>query len=255
MTSEAYTMNWQDMIQKLHERFLGRAKDCAFVVGITGGVAAGKTTFAESLREQMMSWLEKPKVHIVSTDGYLFPNAFLAERQLSTRKGFPESYDVPALTRALDALKQKKAVKVPLYSHVTYDVDPSAFQDVSDADVVIVDGLHLGRLSQGDVGRRIDQLVYLDAEEADIELWFRNRLFPLMVAGRSDPNSFYYAFRSLDDVAALDFVSRVWAGINLPNLRDYILGDRDAADVVVRKARDHSLERIEWRDALKLDSE
>ena len=249
MTSETYTMHWQNMIEKLHERFLVRAKDRGYVVGITGGVAAGKTTFAESLRERMLAWPEKPGVHIVSTDGYLFPNAVLSEKQLSTRKGFPESYDVPALTRALDALKQMSPVQVPLYSHVTYDVDGNAFQDVLGADIVILDGLHLGRLRQGDAGRRIDQLVYLDAAEDDIELWFRNRLFPLMVAGRSDPNSFYYAFRSLDDAAAHDFVSRVWAGINLPNLRDYITRDRDVADIVVRKARDHSIEKVEWRIA------
>ena len=243
-----YTIHWQDMLAKLRARFGRRLPDQAFVLGITGGVAAGKTTFAEMLREKMMLWPEEPRVEIVSTDGFLFSNKVLAERQLSTRKGFPESYDVEALKRAIGALKQTRPVKVPLYSHMTYDVDPTAFQEVSGAAIVVLDGLHLGRVRSDAESRLIDQLVYLDAIEADIESWFRDRLFPLMVAGRSDPNSFYYGFRNLDDAAAHEFVSRVWAGINLPNLREHIVRDRDDADIIVHKARDHAVERVEWRE-------
>jgi len=242
-----YTIHWQDMLAKLRALFLRREPNLAFVLGITGGVASGKTTFAEMLREKMTSWPEQPRVEIVSTDGFLFSNKVLAERQLSTRKGFPESYDVEDLKRAIRALKQKLPVKIPLYSHVTYDVDPTAFQEVSGAPIVVLDGLHLGRVRSDIEGRLIDQLIYLDATEADIQSWFGDRLFPLMVAGRTDPNSFYYAFRDLDDAAAHAFVSRVWAGINLPNLREHIVRDREAADVVVHKARDHGVDRVEWR--------
>ena len=242
-----YTIHWQDMLTKLHDSF-ARRQGGAFVVGITGGVAAGKTTFAEMLREKLAAWAEEPKVEIISTDGFLFPNNVLAERNLSTRKGFPESYDVEALRRVISGLKRKADVKVPLYSHVSYDVDPSASQNVSGADIAMLDGLHLGRLrTDSDGSRLIDQLIYLDATEDDIESWFRNRLFPLMVEGRTNPNSFYYGFRALDDAAAHEFVSRVWAGINLPNLRDHIVHDRDVADIVVHKTRDHSVDRAAWR--------
>ena len=244
-----YTIHWRDMLTKLHACFAHRQRGSAFVIGITGGVAAGKTTFAEMLREKLATWTERPKVEIISTDGFLFPNKVLAEKDLSTRKGFPESYDVDALRRAIAALRRMADVRLPLYSHVIYDVDPVASQIVSGADIVMLDGLHLGRLRSGPDGERlIDQLIYLDATEADIESWFRNRLFPLMVAGRTDPNSFYYAFRTLDDAAAHEFVSRVWAGINLPNLREHIVRDRDVADAVVHKTRDHSVDRTEWQE-------
>jgi type I pantothenate kinase len=211
-------------------------------VGVAGGVAAGKTTFAETLASAMRNWPEKPVVEIVSTDGFLFPNKILAERELSYRKGFPESYDVTALLSALGNIRAQKPVAIRRYSHVTYDVEPAAWQEIDRADIVIVDGLHLGRVKFADDGARmIDTLIYLDADEADIEHWFRARLFPLMVAGRTDPLSFYYGFREMDDEAAHAFISRVWTGINLPNLRKHIVKDRDAADVVLTKARNHSV--------------
>jgi type I pantothenate kinase len=243
-----YTIHWQELLAQLRERFDRKENTGAYVLGITGGVAAGKTTFAEMLREQMTRWPEGPNVEIISTDGFLFSNKVLAEKHLSTRKGFPESYDTAALESAIARLRQKAAVKVPLYSHVTYDVDPNAWQVVGHADVAIIDGLHLGRAKSDRTGHRlIDQLFYLDAEETDIELWFRDRLFALMIAGRTDPNSFYFAFRDMDDTAALEFVRQVWTGINLPNLRDHIVRDREVADVIVRKARDHSIESTTWK--------
>lgn len=232
-----------DLLGRLHALFKAQSGSAgAFVIGVTGGVAVGKTTFAESLAREMRHWTERPSVEIVSTDGFLHPNRILAERQLSYRKGFPESYDLDALIAALGAIRGGRAVGVPRYSHVTYDVDLDNVQHLGRIDIAIIDGLHLGRVKHDPSGARLlDCLIYLDAEEADIELWFRNRLFPLMVAGRDDPKSFYHSFRHLDEEGVLAFIQRVWAGINLPNLREHIVKDRDVADVVVRKARDHSV--------------
>jgi type I pantothenate kinase len=244
-----YTIHWGPMLARLHEGFVRRGGAVgAWVMGVGGGVAAGKTTFAEMLREKMALWPERPKVEIISTDGFLFSNKTLAEKQLSGRKGFPESYDSAALEAAIQALRRGTPISVPLYSHTIYDFDPNASQPVDGADIAILDGLHLGRVKRNRAGEPlIDWLIYLDAAEADIERWFRDRLFPLMVAGRSDPNSFYYAFREMDDAAAMDFVRRVWTGINLPNLRDHIVQDRDAADFVVRKAGDHAVEAVTFK--------
>jgi type I pantothenate kinase len=233
-----------DLLARLRGQFGGRKG--ALIVGVAGGVAAGKTTFAETLASAMREWPARPKVEIVSTDGFLFPNAVLAEKELSLRKGFPESYDVAALRDAVAAMRAGKPVSIPRYSHVTYDVDVINKQAIDGAGIVILDGLHLGRVKRDENGSTmIDTLIYLDADEIDIEHWFGNRLFSLMVAGRTDPSSFYYGFREMDDAAAQAFVKRVWNGINLPNLREHIVKDRDAADVVITKARDHGVVRVE----------
>jgi len=242
-----------DLLDRLREGFRARAATGeAFVIGVAGGVAAGKTTFAEFLAASMRDWPEQPKAEIVSTDGFLLANRVLAERDLSYRKGFPESYDTEGLVRAVSALRAKRPTQIPVYSHVTYDVDREAGRTIAGADIAIIDGLHLRIAKNGpEGGRLIDRLLYLDADEADLEHWFRTRLFPLMVAGRNDPKSFYHQFRAMDDEAAHAFVSRVWEGINLPNLREHIVKDRDAADVIIRKVRDHSVSGLTVQPALQ----
>lgn len=219
-----------------------RAAGMPYVVGVAGSVAVGKSTFAAALAEAIAAWPER--VVNVATDGYLFPNSVLAERNIAMRKGFPESYDVDALRAALAAIKACKRVAMPRYSHVTYDVDAQNPLVVERPGVLILDGLHLAQIERPGSPRLIDCLIYLDAEETVIEKWFTDRLLPLMVAGRDDAASFYHRFRDWDDAQQRDFAKRVWEGINLPNLRDHIVKDRDAADIVVTKNADHAIAAV-----------
>ena len=224
-----------------------RAQGVPLVVGVAGSVAVGKSTFAQSLRDALGTGDAPLAVESIATDGFLFPNAVLAERGLSMRKGFPESYNVDAMREALAAVKIGARVALPRYSHITYDVDAANSLTVETPDVLILDGLHLAQIEREGVPRLIDWLIYLDAHEQAIETWFTDRLLPLMVAGREDPNSFYYRFRDWGDVERRDFARRVWTGINLPNLREHIVKDRAAADVVVIKNSDHSIAAIRQR--------
>jgi type I pantothenate kinase len=227
-----------------------RRKDqqAIFVLAVVGGVGVGKSTFASQLAEAIRNW--PAHVEIVSTDGFLFSNTALVERQLTMRKGFPESYDFDAMRDAVAKLKLGERVALPRYSHVTYDIDTANPHVVEKPDVVILDGLHLGQIdAEKSAGSRlVDCLIYIDADEASIERWFSDRLLPLMVAGRDDPKSFYYGFREFDDAERKAFVKRVWLSINLPNLRDHIIHDRNRADVVVRKAADHAIAAIALRE-------
>jgi type I pantothenate kinase len=210
-----------------------------FLIGVAGSVAVGKSTFARALAERLAALPGPPRVETVTTDGFLFPNSVLAARDLRRRKGFPESYDVPALRQALEAIRRGERIAVPRYSHVTYDVDPENAQIVEAPDIVILDGLHLAQVEMPGRPRLIDCLIYLEAAEEAIERWFTDRLLPLMEAGVDDPGSFYFAYREMDADARRGFAARVWREINLPNLRDHIRADRDAADLVLRKSADH----------------
>ena len=215
-----------------------------FVIGVAGSVAAGKTTFARALRTALEGWRECPRVESVATDGFLFANRILAERDLTMRKGFPESYDVQALRQAVAALKRGTRVDIPLYSHVTYDVDTANSMVIERPDIVILDGLHLAQIETANSTRLIDALIYLDAEEDAIRNWFITRLVPLMQAGATDPQSFYFAFRHMNADERAAFANRVWNGINLPNLRDHIVKDRVAADLVLYKSADHRIVKV-----------
>jgi len=220
-----------------------------YIIGVAGSVAVGKSTFAAGLQTAIGNWPEHPKVVSIATDGFLFPNAVLAERGIAMRKGFPESYDVEALRAALGALKAGERVALSRYSHVTYDVDAENPLFVERPDILILDGLHLAQIERFGQPRLIDCLIYLDAEEAVIAAWFTQRLLPLMLAGRDDPTSFYHRFRDMDDAARGAFAQSVWQNINLPNLRDHIVKDRDAADIVIAKTADHGIASVSVRRA------
>ena len=218
------------------------------MIAITGGVAAGKSVLAAELGAAVAAWPERPNLEIVCTDGFLFDNATLEARGLSLRKGFPESYDLDGMKAALAGVREGPT-RFPAYSHTTYDVDPALAREVATPDVLIVDGLGLSvDLGVAADGRRlIDVLIYLDADEADLELWFTERLLGLWRAAEHDPTSFYARFRHLDEASARAFAAGVWQAINLPNLRDHIAPGRALADIVVRKRRDHAIATIDAR--------
>ena len=213
----------------------------AYLVGVTGAVAAGKSTFAAQLAAAIAT--AGAGVEIVCTDGFLMNNAALDARGILGRKGFPESYDMAAMRAALAAVRTGSA-DFPGYSHAIYDIDPALTRRLGPADLVIVEGL---ALHEGAAALGLDALIYLDADEAHLEGWFTERLIGLWRAAEHDPTSFYAQFRHFSEPEARAFAVRVWQAINLPNLRDHIAKGRDVADLVVRKGPDHAILGVEER--------
>ncbi|MFO7589490.1 MAG: type I pantothenate kinase [Acidimicrobiia bacterium] len=213
------------------------------VVGIAGAVASGKSTLARAVADALVA--SGTSASVVTTDGFLLPNAVLAARGLTMHKGFPESYDVDALVGFVDAFHAGAPdVRVPVYSHVTYDVEPGPGLLLGPCQVAVVEGVN----TLGALAGRLDLAVYLDAAEADLERWYVHRFRVLCAEARADPSSFYRTFVSMapDEVDAIALST--WRGINLVNLRDHILPTRDLADVVVTKGSDHQVLDVEVRE-------
>jgi len=214
-----------------------------FIIGVTGAVAVGKSTFAGELATLIAAWPGSPAAEVVSTDGFLFPNAVLEGRGLLNRKGFPETYDGDTLRAVLTAIRQG-AADIPVYSHALYDIDPALTRRLATPGVLIVEGLGL---HEGAAALGLDALIYLDADEAHVEAWFEQRFIGLWRAAETDPTSFYARFRHMDEAQTRALAGQVWRGINLPNLREHIARGRDVADIVVRKDAGHAIQSVSGR--------
>ena len=227
-----------------------------FIIGIAGSVAVGKSTTARVLKELLARWPSSPKVDLVTTDGFLLPNAVLQAEGLMSRKGFPESYDVGAVLRFLSAIKAGEPnVAAPLYSHLSYDVLPDKVQVVEQPDILIFEGINVLQTRQlPSDGRAVpfvsdffDFSIYIDAEETDIHRWYVERFMKLRQTAFTDERSFFHRYSQLSEDAALAIAESLWTDINLKNLHDNIQPTRPRADLILRKGADHLVESVMLR--------
>jgi type I pantothenate kinase len=237
--------------------FLGhQAAEVPYVVGIAGSVAAGKSTVAEMVKALISHWPEKPKVELVSTDGFLYPNQVLRSRGLMDRKGFPESYDLPLLLRFLADVKASLAgVSAPIHSHLTYDILPDQTQRIRRPDVLIVEGLNMleAGLPEPSEGHRVfvsdyvDFSIYVDAEERYIKTWYLERFLRLREEALGDESAYFHRFADLSVEEAKDQALRVWDEIDHPNLKENIEPTKDRARLILEKGPDHSVRSVRLR--------
>jgi len=246
-------------VQELHATtgtFLDRrTPKVPYIIGIAGSVAVGKSTFARLLQTLLKRWPSHPQVDLVTTDGFLYPNAILKSRGLMARKGFPESYDLRRLVGFLADLKSGKAVaRAPVYSHLTYDIVRGRYVSVSRPDILILEGL--GVLHTGTVAPRGPQVfvsdffdfsIYLDADERLIRKWFIERFLTFRETAFRDPTSFFRKFAELSVPEAKRMARKVWREINGPNLKENILPTRSRANLILEKGADHRVERVLMR--------
>jgi type I pantothenate kinase len=246
--------------QGLHEvadLFLGKpATPVPYVIGIGGSVAVGKSTFARILRALLGRWPNHPKVDLVTTDGFLYPNRVLEERGLMNRKGFPESFDLRRLLRFLSDVKSgAEEVRAPVYSHLVYDIVPGEELVVRRPDIVLVEGLNV--LQTPDGARRktlrtfvsdfFDFSIYVDAREEDVEQWYVERFLTLRETAFRDPKSYFRRFAELSSREAVTTAHDIWREINGLNLKENIKPTRDRARLVLRKQRDHMVVEVRLR--------
>ena len=242
---------------KATDQFLGASEGkVPFIIGLAGSVAVGKSTSARVLQALLARMPGLGKVDLITTDGFLYPNAILNREGLMEKKGFPESYDLPKLLNFLHDIKAGKAsVKAPVYSHFHYDVQPSTFIEVNRPDILIVEGLNVLQTSRPPkdtkaipfVSDFFDFSIYVDAEEAHVEQWYLDRFMSLRETAFKDPRSYFHRYSQITDDEAKDTALSIWRSINLENLRQNILPTRQRADLILSKGEDHGVNQVSLR--------
>ncbi|MDH7797978.1 MULTISPECIES: type I pantothenate kinase [unclassified Beijerinckia] len=238
---------------KATQRFLGADGKVPYIIGVAGSVAVGKSTTARVLKALLSRWPNTPKVDLVTTDGFLFPNEVLVRDHLMDKKGFPESYDGTALVRFLSQIKAGQGnVKAPVYSHLTYDIVPDQSITVDRPDILIVEGLNVLQPSRPDsdiafASDFFDFSIYLDANENDLLKWYVARFMRLRGTAFRDPRSYFRKYADLTDDEARQTAIDIWTRINLRNLNENILPTRPRASLVLTKAAMHSIEQVALR--------
>ncbi|MDO4242100.1 MAG: type I pantothenate kinase [Microbacteriaceae bacterium] len=220
-----------------------------FVIGVAGSVAVGKSTVARVLRELLSRWEETPEVALITTDGFLLPNAELERRNLMHRKGFPESYDRKSLLRFVAQIKAGvPLVKAPVYSHLTYDILPDTFVEVRQPDIVIIEGINVLQPSSLShplaVSDLFDFSIYVDGRQKDIQQWYLDRFLKLRESAFQSPDSYFRDVALLEESTAVALAMQYWHAINLPNLLENILPTRARASLILRKAADHRVQKV-----------
>jgi type I pantothenate kinase len=227
-----------------------------YIIGVAGSVAVGKSTTARVLKALLSRWPNTPRVELVTTDGFLLPNAELEKRGLMQRKGFPESYDGSAILRFLSDIKAgKPTVTAPVYSHLVYDVVPGETVTVERPDILILEGLNVLQPSRMPkdgtvipfVSDYFDFSVYLDADENDLHRWYVNRFMTLRQTAFRDPRSFFRKYAEIAEDDALSIAEKLWTGINLPNLQENILPTRQRASLILTKGASHRIQQVALR--------
>ena len=227
-----------------------------YIIGVAGSVAVGKSTTARVLQALLARWPNVPKVDLITTDGFLYPNAVLEREALMEKKGFPESYDLPALLRFLSDIKAgRRPARAPIYSHLVYDVMPNQWIEIDRPDILIVEGLNVLQTARPPrdgkaipyVSDFFDFSVYLDASEDVLLQWYVDRFLTLRGTAFRDPKSYFHRYSKLSDEEAIETATAIWTRINLVNLHENIQPTRQRADLILKKGESHLVEEVALR--------
>jgi type I pantothenate kinase len=227
-----------------------------FIIGVGGSVAVGKSTTARVLQALLARWPNVPKVDLITTDGFLYPNAILEREDLMEKKGFPESYDLPMLLAFLSDIKAgRRPVRAPVYSHLTYDIIPNRWIEIDRPDILIVEGLNVLQAGIPPKGGKaipyvsdfFDFSIYLDADEDLLQSWYVDRFLTLRGTAFRDPKSYFHRYATLSDAEAVETATSIWTRINLLNLRENILPTRQRAELILKKVESHLVEEVALR--------
>jgi len=252
---QIHITHYRNLHNERDQFFENPSQRIPYIIGIAGSVAAGKSTTARVLQKLLSMTPENPKVELITTDGFLYPNAELERRGIFNKKGFPESYDAKRLLSFLADVKSGRDIlEAPVYSHLYYDVMPDQIQRIEKPDILIVEGINILQVTINKKSRHkvfvsdfFDFSIYVDAAEKDLRKWYVERFKKLQETAFRDPESYFHRYASYSEEELVEFANKVWDEINLPNLKQNILPTRFRADLILEKGECHFVRGVRIR--------
>ncbi|XP_033860260.1 uridine-cytidine kinase-like 1 isoform X1 [Acipenser ruthenus] len=137
----------------------------AFVIGLCGGSASGKTTVANKIIEA----LDVPWVVLLSMDSF-YKVLSKEEQELAAKNEYnfdhPDAFDFELLVTVLRKLKKGKSIKVPVYDFTTHS-RRKEWKTIYGANVVIFEGILA--FANKELLKLLDMKVFVDTD-SDIRL-------------------------------------------------------------------------------------
>ncbi|QNQ83149.1 type I pantothenate kinase [Lactobacillus sp. PV037] len=233
---------WQDIIDILS------IKTTPFIIGVSGAVASGKSTFATKLKQELEKKYPLKKIEVVSADNFLKSNAELEEKGLMEQKGFPVSFNWNALANFFEAVKNHYPnIPYRIYSHELSDLVPNQVEVLEQVDILIIEGIYLLEDAPGETvspRKYINFNFYLDTSEENLYCWYLERFHKMMDLNYNNPGNFFYSWAHRPRQEADKFAEEVWKKVNLKNLHSYIAPTKKRADVIVKKEKNHQIKEI-----------
>ena len=133
-------LNYEELISILSRKLDSNDKNRYFIA-LSGPPASGKSTISEKIANDLSS--KGYQSNVLQMDGFHYDDQILKDKNLISKKGAPETFDVMGLASFLSRLKDESEVVVPIFDRSLELSRSSAVIIPKETKVIVTEGNYL----------------------------------------------------------------------------------------------------------------